>query len=340
MKEKRPVGKRYNLWLILFGALALIVSYIIGIRYIISNLNAFENERGETNRHYVAVIAKSTTSAFWKSVFAGANAAGTEYNLTLTVEGPENEEDYQTQNKMIRTAVENGAEVIIFSAVDYQANAKAINEAARDGVKIVIIDSDVDSDQVSCRISTDNYQAGRMAGTAVLSGDQEELNVGIVNFDKNSANGQQREEGLREELSADSRVRIVDAINVISTTEDSKAGTIEMLEKHPEINVIATFNEWTSLGVSYAIRELGLAEETSVVAFDSNVVCVGMLETGEVDALIVQNPYAMGYLGVECAYNLINNLPVEHAQVDTSTTVITRENMFEEDCQKVLFSFD
>lgn len=340
MKENKPVGKRYNLWLILFGALVLTASYIIGIRYIIGNLNVFENERGETNRHYVAVIAKSTTSAFWKSVFAGANAAGTEYNLTLTVEGPENEEDYQTQNEMIRTAVENGAEVIIFSAVDYQANAEAINEAAGDGVKIVIIDSDVDSDQVSCRISTDNYQAGRMAGKAVLSGNQEELNVGIVNFDKNSANGQQREEGLREELSTDSRVRIVDAINVISTTEDSMAGTIEMLEKHPDINVVATFNEWTSLGVSYAIRELGLAEETSVVAFDSNVVCVGMLETGEVDALIVQNPYAMGYLGVECAYNLINSLPIEDTQVDTATTVITRENMFEEDCQKVLFSFD
>ena len=104
--------------------------------------------------------------------------------------------------------------------------------------------------------------------------------------------------------------------------------------------MIATFNEWTSLGVSYAIRDLGLAEETSVVAFDSNVVCVGMLETGEVDALIVQNPYAMGYLGVECAYNLINEIPIEDSQVDTATTAITRENMFEEDCQKVLFSFD
>ena len=340
MKRNTAVGKRLNLWLILLGAMVLATSYIVGIRYIIGNLNAFENEGGETNRHYVAVIAKSTTSAFWKSVFAGANAAGTEYNLTLTVEGPENEEDYQTQNEMIRAAVENGAEVIVFSAVDYQANAEAINGAAMDGVRIVVIDSDVDSDQVSCRISTDNYQAGRMAGKAILSGNQEKLNVGIVNFDKNSANGQQREQGLREELSKDSRVKIVDAINFLSTTEDSKAGTMEMLKKHPEINVIATFNEWTSLGVSYAIRELDLAEETSVVAFDSNVVCVGMLETGEVDALIVQNPYAMGYLGVECAYNLINNLPVENVQVDTSTTVITRENMFEEEGQKVLFSFD
>ena len=64
-----------------------------------------------------------------------------------------------------------------------------------------------------------------------------------------------------------------------------------MLKEYPEINVIVTFNEWTSLGVGWAIRDLDLAEETQVVAFDSNVVSVGMLETGEVDALIVQRFY-------------------------------------------------
>lgn len=83
-----------------------------------------------------------------------------------------------------------------------------------------------------------------------------------------------------------------------------------MLRQHPEINVIATFNEWTSLGVGYAIKQLDLGARTTVVAFDSNAVSVGMLETGEVDALIVQDPYAMGYLGVECAYNLINGNPL------------------------------
>lgn len=112
-----------------------------------------------------------------------------------------------------------------------------------------------------------------------------------------------------------------------------------MLKEHPEINVIATFNEWTSLGVGYAVEELGIGEETFVAAFDSNVVSVGMLETGEVDALIVQNPFAMGYLGVECAYSLINGLEPEKKTVDTATMVITRENMFDEECQKVLFAF-
>ncbi len=340
MGQNKTGRKRSAGLLILLGGLLLILCYVAGIRYITANLKGNDGGNGETSKHYVALVVKSTTSAFWKSVFSGANAAGTEYNLTLTIEGPDNEEDYKTQNEQIARAVENGAEVIVFSAVDYEANGAAIDAAASQGVKIVVIDSDVNSSQVSSRISTDNYRAGQMAATAVLDSPEESLRVGIVNFDKNSANGQQREAGFRDALRGDHRVQIVDAINVLSTTEDSKGGTMEMLKNHPEINVIATFNEWTSLGVGYAIQELSLAEETMVVAFDSNVVSVGMLETGEVDALIVQNPYAMGYLGVECAYNLINNLPLESSQVDTATTVITRENMFEEECQKVLFTFD
>ena len=42
------------------------------------------------------------------------------------------------------------------------------------------------------------------------------------------------------------------------------------------------------------------------VGFDTNTVAVGMLETGEIDTLIVQNPFAIGYLGVKNAAELIS----------------------------------
>lgn len=306
-----------------------------GIQSIIGN-----QDSAESRKHYVAVIAKSTTSAYWKSLFAGANAAKTEYNLEITQEGPEDEEDWKTQNEMLDRAVANGAEAIVFSAVDYNNNAEAVNRAVEAGVKVIIIDSDVNSDMVSCRISTDNYQAGRMVGEAVLDGSDQSIYVGIVNFDEISANGQQREKGFRDEVNGDSRVAIVDAVNVNSNTESAKEATKNMLKQYPQINVIVTFNEWTSLGVGYAIQEMELGEETRVIAFDSNVVSVGMLETGEVDALIVQNPYAMGYLGIECAYHLVNGHTLEQTEIDTTTTVVTRENMFDNEIQRILFMFD
>ena len=65
-----------------------------------------------------------------------------------------------------------------------------------------------------------------------------------------------------------------------------------------------------------------------------------MLETGEVDALIVQNPYAMGYLGVEKAWEILSRRGVEGDKLDTETTLVTRENMFLDEYQKILFLFD
>ncbi len=329
-----------NYILILIGIAVLIFIYCICSRVIITSLDDMEREDGDSTKPYVAVITKSTTSDFWKEVESGDNAAATEYNIDITFEGPDNEEDYETQNVMIEEAVEAGAEIIILSAVDYNANAEAVDDAIEAGVQVISIDSDVNSDGVIYSIGTDNYMAGYMAGEAVLSTIEEYLRIGIVNFDENSANGQEREAGFRDAVEDDERVIFMETINVLSTTEDAKSGTIEFFLEYPDMNIIVTFNEWTSLGVGYAIEELGLGRDTTVVAFDNNAVSVGMLEIGNVDALIVQNPFAMGYLGVECAYNLINGFSIEEEQVDTETTLITRENMYDEIYQRILFPFD
>ena len=292
-----------------------------------------------TSQSSVWFIAKSTNTEFWKSAFAGANAAKSEYNVDLTICGPETEEDYEEQNRLIDEAVAAGADAIVYSAISYTKNAEAITRAAKQGLKIAVIDSDVDSDAVSCRIGTDNYDAGCKAAEAAMKDENEEIHIGIVNYDKNSDNGQKREEGFRDTILRDGRAGIDAVINVLSDTENAKKRTKKMLKKHPKINVIVTFNEWTTLGVGYAIQELGLKDNVRVVAFDSNVVSVGMLETGEVDTLIVQNSYAMGYLGVETAYKLINGYSIKDT-IYTDTIAVDKENMYDEECQRRLFAFE
>ena len=87
-----------------------------------------------TARYRVALVAKNNRdSEFWDAVFTGAEAAATEYNLQLTITAPDDEEDYAAQNQLIADAVEDGAQAIVFSAIDYEANAAAIDAAAAAG---------------------------------------------------------------------------------------------------------------------------------------------------------------------------------------------------------------
>ncbi len=101
------------------------------------------------------------------------------------------------------------------------------------------------------------------------------------------------------------------------------------------------FNEPTSVGAARAVHAMGRSEDLFFVGFDSNVATIDGLQDGCVDALIVQNPYAMGYLGVESAYRLLSGQRGGlEAMVDTSTQIVDRENLFTMDSQKALFAFE
>lgn len=291
-----------------------------------------------STRYKVALVAKSTQTDFWKAVFVGAEAAATEYNMDLTIDGPDTEEDYETQNQMIADAVANGAQALVFSAIDYDANAPAIEAAAGQGVKIVVIDSAVNSQKVATYIGTDNYSAGQMAAQAALRGATGDLKVGIVNYDINSANGQDRERGAVDTFAESSRAEVVATIHTLAEATSARADTLAMLQAHPEINVLLAFNEPTSVGAAQAVEELQLQDSLCMVAFDSNLETVDALQTGVVDALVIQNTYEMGYFGVQSAYKLLagqRNDVEKH--VDTATRIINRENLFALDSQKVLF---
>lgn len=304
-------------------------------------LSACASNASTPPQHTVTLVAKSTETEFWLSVFAGAEAAATEYNMNLNIIGPETEEDYETQNTMVAETAEDGTEALIFSAIHYDNNAAAIDAAAKSGVKIVAIDSNVNSDAVSTYIGTDNYAAGQMAAQAALERVEGTLKVGLINYDISSANGQEREQGAVDTFTQSGRAQVVSGINTLAEAGQAQSDTADLLAQHPEINVLLAFNEPTSVGAAQAIEQLDCADSVFLVGFDSNVATVDGLQTGSVDALIVQNPYAMGYLGVESAYKLLSGQTSELPEiVDTSTRIVDRENLFSIDSQKALFAFE
>ena len=240
---------------------------------------------GEPYKMYM--IVKSTTTEFWKSVFAGANAAKSEYNVDLTILAPETEEEYEVQNDYVRQAIESRADAIVFSAISYTGNAEAINEAVAAGIRVVVIDCDVDSDGVSVRIGTDNVAAGRMTGEAAMNAEEGDVVLGIVNCFVETQNCQERERGLREALLGDARVK---GIYVPTDAEQAKLAAERLVQEHPEINVLVGFNEPLAVGVAEAVDELGLTGQVRAISFDTNMRCIELMEAGAVGALIVQNP--------------------------------------------------
>ena len=175
---------------------------------------------------------------------------------------------------------------------------------------------------------------------SALDGMEGALCVGLINYEVNGANGRDREQGARDAFAESGRARITAAVSTHPNAASARADTLAMLRTHPEINVLIALSETTAVGAAQAVQQMQRADDLWLAAFDSNIETIDALQTGTVDALIVQNTYGMGYFGVESAYKLLagQGSSVEKSNI-TATRTITRENMFAMDKQKALFPF-
>ena len=128
-------------------------------------------------------------------------------------------------------------------------------------------------------------------------------------------------------------------VNVSTDRRAARQAAEQLLREHPEINVLVGFNEPLAVGTAQAVHALGLEGKVRTIAFDTNVKCIELLQEGAVSALVVQNPYAMGYLGVETAWQVLQGQSFDRDLIDTATRIVTRDDMFTPENQKALFSF-
>ena len=234
-------------------ALLTLTFFLIAVLFGCAKGAEFDNKSNN-----IAIITKGSDSTFWNDMKNGALSAATEYNVNVTFEGPENEEDYNAQNKMIENAVSNNVGVIILSAIDFEKNADAVQKAINSGIKVITVDSDVDVNGKELFVGTNNIEAGKKAAKQAvdLCKEQKSINIGIVNYGANTENGKGRLKGFTDYINKIDNAKIVDTVNVESNKESATAGAKKLLKKHKQINVLIGFNEWSTIGVAYAIKEL------------------------------------------------------------------------------------
>ena len=112
--------------------------------------------------------------------------------------------------------------------------------------------------------------------------------------------------------------------------------TENMLTANPDVNGIFAAYDRGAIGASQALENAGLQDQVKVVAFDASSDEISYLESGTIDALIVQQPYEMGRMAVETINKTIAGEEVEK-DVATDVVVVTKDNMNDPDIEKVLY---
>lgn len=292
---------------------------------------------GEKKEIVLIIKIIDSRNEFWSSLVQGAEMAAKEYEVELTVMGPEAETEYETQGNMIREAVKRHPDAIVLAPSSYTETAAYARQIEEAGIPLILVDSLMEQEMGKSVIATDNVEAGRKMGQYIVENYSENVSIGVVAHVQGSSTATEREEGLRKGLEKFEE-KIEEIVYCDSDYEKSYQVTMEMLERHPQINVIVGLNEYSAVGAARAVKDLGLAGKIRMIGFDSSLEEVEYLEDETFDAIVMQKPLNMGYLCVEKTIQLLNKKEIPE-NVDSGSVLITKETMYSEENQKLLFPF-
>ncbi len=109
----------------------------------------------------------------------------------------------------------------------------------------------------------------------------------------------------------------------------------DILTGHPDLKGIFAANEAGTIGVIQALKTKNKIGQVKVVGFDAASNEVKALKAGEIDALIVQDPFKMGYEGVKAAVKTLKSESVPK-RIDTGVYVVTKENLIQPEIQRLI----
>ncbi len=289
------------------------------------------------DKKVIAVIPKGTSHEFWKSIHAGANKAGKDLGADILWKGPSGEGNRDDQIKVVEDCVSRGVAGIVIAPLDDKALKTPLEEAKREGIPVVVIDSDVQWDGRVSYIATDNLKGGKLGAKRlgdVLSGKGKVL---MMRYAEGSASTTLREKGFLEEMKASfPDITIVSDNQFGGATLESSQRTAEnLLGRFSELDGIFCPNESTTMGMLLALRSAGRAGKVKFVGFDASQKLIDAMKAKEIEGLVIQNPFAMGEIGVKTILDHIAGKSVEKI-IDTGVVVATPQNMDDKGVKELL----
>jgi ribose transport system substrate-binding protein len=285
----------------------------------------------------IAVIPKGTSHLFWVSVQAGALAAGEKYGVDVQWNGPAQETEYDRQIQIVDSMIARRVDGLAVAATERKALVRSIDRAAELGIPVTVFDSGVDTDKYLTFIATDNYAAGKIGANELARLLNGKGAVAVVMNAPGSASTMDRERGFDEVVTTSfPQIHIVARQYSLSDRSKAMTATENFLTAHPDLNGIFASAEPGSVGAALALKSRGLAGKVKFVAFDASDTMIEDLKNGVIDAMVVQDPFKMGFEAVETLVQKLNGQSPPK-KIDLPARLVRREDLDKPEIHALLY---
>ena len=234
-------------------------------------------------------LVPAGTSAYWTELEAGARRAADNLQLELYTRGPTQDGSVEVQLQLIDRVLAHGCKALIIAPAGDAIDAR-ITALRAEGIPTVYVDRSVVGDGAYALVATDNFLAGQLAGQQLAERLGRGGRVGVLRLRPGLQSTEERERGFL--LAAQSA-----GLQVVFDTylgDDRQRIAQALSEQLPGLDGLFSPNGTSSRATLAALRQLGKAGQVDFVGFDSGELLLDALREGQIQALLLQQPQAMG----------------------------------------------
>jgi len=333
------IGGSMNRTSIIYSILIVALLTTIGFSFYfyqqvqINNQKVADSIDSETSlpAYHFALIGEEMNHDYWRLVGEGAKKSESEFDVMVEYEGPKRSNP-EEQLKLFDMAIKSKVDGIIVQALN-ESFTPLINQAVNEGIPVITIDTDSSGSLRDAYIGTDNYLAGQLAGKALVEDTGGKAAVGIITGSFDNAHHMQRVQGFKDVVEPFEGIEIVAIEESNITRVDTEEKAYEMLTKYENITAFYGTSSYNGMGIAAAAKSLKRKDDMYVITFDRIDENLQLLEKGEIDAIVEQQPFEMGYRSVKTMMDLLENRPVQEVY-HTDVSILRSSDLTVEKSQR------
>lgn len=255
------------------------------------------------------ILLNNTDSPFWDAARAGIKKAQddlklTDVGFTASMDSNDGTETGQIE-KLRQYGTQSDIAAVIISPISSTnpAIADELKKLKAKGVTIGCFDSDLDKKFIENRefyVGTNNIAGGKVLGTAAKMLKPEGAPyVQFVGVDSQQ-NAIERMDGFTSavgETFAQKDRKLDDA-----DRNRARDNVRDVIAKYPELSLLVGIWSYNAPAIVDVVKEKKAREKFTIVTFDAEAIAIQQMGEGMIDAMVVQNPFAMGYDSVRYAF--------------------------------------
>src|ERR671934_2392751 len=212
------------------------------------------------DRPTIAYMPPATEFNYYIAIGKGLEARAKELGADTFMLAPQSGNDINGQMGMIQDVLTRGVDAIVFSTHDQDAAAPLIKRAVEQGIAVIVVNSDIPNFPTPVQgVVGYKQRAGtrKLGEWAVKQRADKPTTVGILEGAP-GYHSTERVGGFRDAIRNASNFKVVASLNGNWNVDGGDKAATDMLQAHPDVQMIFAANDYEILGAAKAARALGM----------------------------------------------------------------------------------